>query len=348
MQRKRMTQLIVIPLLLILASLMSGCSQASPGRTEKTETLMGASGTISVYSDDEPTRSSAVQEAFVRVHEIDQRMSYTLADSQISQINSAVGKSAVTVTDDTLYLIEEGLRYHNLTEGAFHIGLGSLIELWGIEPGINRIPEPEAIKGALHAIDIETINLSGDQVFIRENGTAIHLGGMARGYAVDEAVRILRDRGLRNGIVNFGGDVYALGHKQDGSPWAVGIKEPVAGSFDLAGRVLVSDRSVVTAGDSERYAVDETGRHYHHILDPTTGYPSNNELVSVTIVSDTALKGDLISTAVFVMGLEKGTQLIMESPHVEGILITSGGDVHLTPGIIEHFELLNDTFTVIQ
>ncbi len=341
-------KLISFTLFFTLAVLFTGCSSSNPGWSEQSEVVMGTLSQIRVYSNDKSSGDRVLQEAFDRVLEIDGRMSYTKIDSQISQINSSAGSSPVAVTDDTLYLIEEGLRYHETTEGRFHIGLGSLIGLWGIGTEVPLIPEPEAIHEALNAIDIDDIHVSGNQVLIREPGTSVHLGGMAKGYAVDEAVRILRDMGVRDGFVNFGGDVYALGSKPNGDQWSVGIKEPVVGSFDLVGRIIVSDRSVVTSGDYERFVLDESGRHYHHILDPATGYPTDNDLVSVTILSDTSLKGDIFSTASFVMGLEMGYTHILESPDMEGVLITRSGDIYLTPGMIGVFELMNDDYRIAE
>jgi FAD:protein FMN transferase len=342
------SKLVRFTLFFTLVVLLSGCSSLNPGWSEQSEIVLGTLSQIRIHSNDMLSGDDAVQEAFNRVLEIDERMSYMQPDSQISQINSSAGTLPVTVTDDTLYLIEEGLRQHESTGGRFHIGLGSLIDLWGIGSEEPSIPEPEEIRETLNAIDIEHINVSGSQVLIRESGTSVHLGGMAKGYAVDEAVRILRDMGVTSGYVNFGGDVYALGSKPDGDQWSVGIKEPVVGSFDLVGRIIISDRSVVTSGDYERFISDESGRHYHHILDPATGYPTDNELVSVTIVSDTSLKGDILSTASLVMGLDAGYAHILETPDTEGLLITRSGDIYLTPGLAGIFELMNDAYRLAE
>ncbi|MEN1761923.1 FAD:protein FMN transferase [Anoxynatronum sibiricum] len=330
---------------LLFAVLFFGCSTTDPGWSEKTETVLGTISHIRIHSEHRPEGDTAVASAFERVQEIEGRMSATLPDSQIYHINTAAGRTGVTVTDDVLFMIEEGLRYYQLTDGLFHIGLGTLTSLWGLSTDRPQVPEREAIQNTLAAIDIETIEISGSDVRIRQRGTAIDLGGIAKGYAVDEAARVLQDLGITSGFVNFGGDVYALGEKPDGTPWYVGIKEPIPGSTGLVGRLGVTNRSVVTSGDYERYLADEnTGERFHHILDPRTGRPASNELVSVTIASDTALEGDILSTAVFVMGLEKGYRYVTDTPGADALFITRDDEVILTPGLRQDFELMNEAY----
>jgi len=335
----------LIGLLTVFVASSAGCQPQTGGWAEKSQTVLGTHSQIRLYSEQQQLGEQALYEAFARVEEIEERMSAWAPDSQVATINRKAGEEAVSVTDDVRFVIETGLAYHEKTDGQFHIGLGTLTELWGISTDRPRIPTREEIEKKLANIDIETIQLSGQEIFISEPGTAIDLGGIAKGYAVDEAVRVLRDLEIDSGFVNFGGDVYALGNKPDGTPWSVGIKEPIPGSAQLLGRVQVESRSVVTSGDYERYVPDqENGERFHHILDPETGYPTDNNLSSVTVVADTTLEADILATASFVMGLEEGLRHIESIPRTEAIFVTKENRVMVTPGLTEHFELMNDEY----
>lgn len=340
-------QKICLALCLLILSFSSGCSSKNPGWTDQTEILLGTVSQIRVYGENRSEGEAAVQAAFRKVEEIESRMSIWHSDSQIAQINAGAGRDSITVTDDVLFMIEEGLRYYEMTDGLFHIGLGTLTALWGFNANDPRIPDDDQIQIALESLSLPSIQVSGNEVMIRQRGTAIDLGGIAKGYAVDEAARELRDLGVESAVINFGGDVYAIGLRPDDTPWSVGIKEPIPGVNDLVGRMLVSNLSVVTSGDYERYMVnEETGERFHHILDPRTGRPVRNELVSVTIVSDTALEGDILSTTAFIMGLERGYEFIYDAEGVEGLFITNNGVIYLTPGLEPVFELMNEAYVL--
>jgi FAD:protein FMN transferase len=349
MKQKSNTLACAMIVFLLAAFLMTGCGAKDPGWSEKSELALGTASQIRIHSDDRSTGDKAILEAFLRVEEIENRMSVWDSDSQIGRINANAGRASVTVTDDVLFMIEEGFRHYDLTDGMFHIGLGTLTRLWGLNSTEPRIPETQQVQAALEALDIQHIQITGNDVMIRQPGTAIDLGGIAKGYALDEAARVLRDLGINSGFLNFGGDVYTLGEKPDGEPWYVGIKEPIPGANQLVGRMGVMNLSVVTSGDYERYVVDEEkGERLHHILDPRTGRPATNELASVTIVSDTSLQGDIFSTAVFVMGLEHGYLYVFETPGVEGLFITREGEVYQTPGLEGVFELMNDNYIMAE
>lgn len=344
----RQQAMAVLVVVLVTAWTLTGCGGKEAGWSEKNVMVLGTHSQIRVHSEDRESGAETVDRAFQRVREIEDRMSTWEPDSQIARINRQAGREPVQVTDDVLFMIEEGLLQYELTNGLFHIGLGTLTELWGLSSDQPRIPEPDEIERAVERIDIQTIHISGNQVKILQPGTAIDLGGIAKGYAVDESARILRDNGISSGIINFGGDVYALGEKPDGAPWYVGIKEPVPGTNELLGRLGVKNLAVVTSGDYERYvADDDSDTRFHHILDPRTGMPAVNELVSTTIIADTALEADIVSTAVFVMGLESGYRYTLELPNVEGIFVTGDNEVYLTPGVINLFELRNSDYLLM-
>ncbi|MDW7670894.1 MAG: FAD:protein FMN transferase [Bacillota bacterium] len=349
MKRRTTAPINAMIVFLMAVLLMAGCSANDPGWSEKTEPALGTVSQIRIHSDDRSKGDTAIREAFLRVQEIENHLSFWDSDSQIGRVNANAGRASITMTDDVLFMIEEGLRHYDLTDGLFHIGLGTLTRLWGLNSTEPRIPETQQVQAALEALDLQHIQIAGNDVMIRQTGTAIDLGGIAKGYALDEAARVLRDLGIHSGFLNFGGDVYALGEKPDGEPWYVGIKEPIPGANQLVGRMGVVNLSVMTSGDYERYVVDEEkGERLHHILDPRTGRPAANELASVTIVSDTSLQGDIFSTAAFVMGLEHGYRYVFETPDVEGLFITRDGEVYQTPGLEGIFELMNDNYVMTE
>ena len=247
-------------------------------------------------------------------------------------------------------VILRSLKYHNITKKTFNIGLGSLIELWGIGGDSPRVPAAREIERAKKHIDLNNLEVSekDNTVFIKDSEMSLDLGGVAKGYAVDEAVRILKENGIKNGIVNLGGDIFAFGTKNNKTPWRIGIANPEIGEEgDAIIRIQATDKSVVTSGDYERFFI-EKGVRYHHIIDFNTGMPANSGIISVTVISDECMNADIISTAVFVLGVEEGLQLIESQPNTEGLIITNDKDIYVSSGLKNKLEILNDNFKIVN
>lgn len=343
----------VFILLLIGFILLSGCTTKKSSEelslVKEDQFILGTFGSISAYSTSEEAGYNAISEAYDRINEIENLMSTSREGSDVYNMNKNAGKEPVNISSSTLEVILEGLGYFSDTKGSFNIGLGSLIELWGIGKESQKVPTIEEITEAKNHIDLDQLEISEDNktAFIKDSKMLVDLGGIAKGYSVDEAVRILKENGVTSGIVNLGGDVYALGTKVDGTDWRVGINNPEIGENNSIARISVSNKSVVTSGDYERYFIENDVR-YHHIIDPETGYPANNELVSVTIVSDKSIDGDVLSTSAFVLGLDEGLKLIEERAGVEGILITKDKQVYLSSGLKNKVEILDDNFKIVN
>jgi thiamine biosynthesis lipoprotein len=175
----------------------------------------------------------------------------------------------------------------------------------------------------------------------------IDLGGIAKGYAADEAAKILRELGQEHALINFGGNVVAIGSRPDGTPWRIGIQHPERSRGDTLCIVAVTDATVVTSGKYERF-FEEEGTRYHHIIDTSTGYPVENGLSSVTIVTDSSMKADALSTAVFTLGLEAGLELVQGFDGVEAVIVTEESTIHVTEGIRDDITLLDNRFTVVK
>ena len=168
------------------------------------------------------------------------------------------------------------------------------------------------------------------------------LGGIAKGYAGDEAIKIYKKYGIKSAYINLGGNVVVLGTKPDGKPWRIGVQNPRAENGFYIGIVEVADKAVVTSGDYERF-FEENGKRYHHILDPKTGRPADSGLISSTIVTDVSMDADALSTAAFVLGLEKGRALVESLEGVEAIFVTKDKEVYVTDGLRNSFTFSDES-----
>ncbi|MCC5910704.1 MAG: FAD:protein FMN transferase [Clostridiaceae bacterium] len=353
----------VLILFIILSLFMSACTpkekdleEGEPELIRERQSVLGGTiGQIHGYSVSPDEGKNAITKAYQRINTIENTMSVVIEGSDIYKVNANAGKGAVGVTDETLQVIKDGIYYYELTDGVFNIGMGTLIDLWGISiqssEQSQRVPTPKEIEFAMQHMDLSNLEINGNKVFLKDANMSIDLGGIAKGYAVDEAARVLKDHGIKSGFVNLGGDIYVLGPKPDGSHWKMGIENPLKNSETPSNHVIAGisliNKAIVTSGDYER-TLEGTDQHFHHILDPETGYPTKNELTSTTIIANTAISADVLSTAVFVMGLEKGFNFIEELTDVEGIFITKNKEVYITSGIKDEVEILDSSFKVVN
>ncbi|WP_026478035.1 FAD:protein FMN transferase [Alkaliphilus transvaalensis] len=341
---KKYIKFIVVPLILItMVFNLTACQEKVLQQVDGEAFVLGTYGQIRVFAPSQSKGNKAIEKAFQRIRDIENTMSTSIENSDVYNINQNAGQAAVKVSDDTLYVIEKGIEYKNITKGNFNITLGSLIELWGIGKDWQRIPAQEEIIEAQKHIDINQLEVEGNNVKINDPNMLMDLGGIAKGYAVDEAVKVLKANGIESGFVNLGGDIFVFGEKPDQSPWYIGIQKPELNSSSVMARIAMSNESIVSSGDYERYFIEEDVR-YHHIIDPATGYPSDSGVISVTILSDKAIDGDVLSTAVFILGLEEGLALIETLEDVEVAIITSDKLVHISSGLDDKIEILDKAY----
>ncbi len=335
-------------LLMILLSSLSACR--SSGNLQKVDGdafVLGTFGQIRVFTSSEAKGKKAIDKAFKRITEIENTMSASLPNTDVAKINKSAGKSPVKVNPDTLFVINKGIEYEKVTKGTFNITLGSLIELWGIGKDWQKVPTLQEIQEAQKHIDINQLEVKDKKVLIKDPQMLMDLGGIAKGYAVDEAVKVLKESGIKSGFVNLGGDIYVFGDKPDQTPWYIGIQKPVIESSTVMARVNLYNQSIVSSGDYERY-FEENDVRYHHIIDPATGYPSDGGIVSVTIISDKAIDGDVLSTSVFILGLEEGLELLEGLDGIEGVIITNDNSVYTTSGMANKVEILDESYKLIN
>jgi len=340
-------------LLPVLAALLAGCTKAgsTPSAEDPVEAqdfMMGTVITQRVYGKN---ASEAVKEVADKLRQIETMMTVNAPGGDVNHLNSEAGKNSVKLSSETLYVLEKAKKYSELSGGAFDVTIGPLVKAWGVFTDNPRVPSEEEIRSLLPLVDYRAISIDkGDSsAKLEKAGQMVDLGGIAKGYAGDEAIKIYKKYGIKSAYVNLGGNVVAMGSKPDGTPWRIGIQNPRAPSGVYMGIVTVSDKAVVTSGDYERF-FEQDNKRYHHILDPKTGYPSASGLISSTIIADASVDADALSTATFVLGLEKGMKLVESLDGVEAVFITEDKKVYTTSGLKGIFKLVDESkeFTYVE
>ena len=308
--------------------LSSGCSLESKYDCEffAMDTVM----TINAYGS---KSESAVKAAQNEINRLDKLLSVQKENSEIFKLNQS---KKMTVSEDPLTLITRSKEIYTLTDGAFDISCEPLIREWGFYSGLkNKVPSQLVIENALEGVGAEHIKIKDSTVTLDDN-TSLDLGGIAKGYASHKAAEILKENGVTSALMSLGGNVRAIGSKPDGESWSVAVTDPDDNSRSI-GTLKISDKAVVTSGGYQRY-FEENGQTYHHIIDTKTGYPADSGLKSVTIVSDDDALADALSTALFVMGLEKSGKFYSENSSLFGaVFITDKGEIYVTDNLKDSF-----------
>lgn len=255
---------------------------------------------------------SLIDTCFDMANTYEHYFSRTLEGSDIYNINHANG-APVEVHDETVELIRYGIAFGDLSGGVFDISIGALTDLWDIPNNNGTIPAQTQIDAALATVDYRQITVDGNTVTLGNPDAALDLGGIAKGYVADRMREYLNANGACEGFINLGGNVLTLGQKANDEPYHIGIRKPFGEDGETITAVDVTDRSIVTSGRYERY-FEKDGHIYHHILDPKNGYPYDNGLNGVTILSDSSMAGDALSTICFALGQEKGTEFLSSMP----------------------------------
>lgn len=288
----------------------------------------------------------AMNESINKLREIDNNMSLSKSDSEIVKINNNAGKRSVKVNDGFLNVINKAIYYGRLSDGAFDISIRPVDKLWGIGTKNERIPKEKEINENLKFVNyknIETDNFN-KTVFLKNKNMAIDLGGIAKGYAADELVKILKENNIKSGLINLGGNIYAYKKDKNDKPFNIGIQDPKEENGQTFAITKVKNKSVVTSGNYERYFI-KNGKRYHHIMNPMTGAPSESGIISSTIISDKSIDGDALSTATFILGVKKGMELINSLSGVEAIFVTNDNKVYTSSGLNnDNFKITNERY----
>ena len=331
---QKRTLITIFILIGILISIVFLNKNTSVKEISKTNMYFDTVITITLYA----AKESYIDECFQICQTYEKLFHPNLKDSDVSKINQKAGTGEyVSVDRDTLELIETGIRYSKLSNGSFDITLGKLSSLWGFDTfsktgGKTSLPDESEITSVVSNIGYEQIEIKDQMVRLINKDAKLDLGGIAKGYVADKLKDYLKSKDVKHGIINLGGNILLIGTKPDKSNYHIGIQKPFSSTRDYIRIVDTKDKSIVTSGIYERY-YEIDGKIYHHILDAKTGYPVENELASVTIISDKSVDGDALSTLIFTKGLEDGMEIINNTANIEAVFITKKGSVILSQGI---------------
>jgi len=288
--------------------------------------------TVTVVSDAKDSADKAIDGAFSEIGKLEKLSNFFSPDSEISKINKNAGISEVNVSPDILELLEKAVYVSDKTGGAFDVTVGPVERLYDFHKKIK--PREDEIRKNLPLVNYKDLIIQRNRstVFLRKKGMLIDPGGIAKGYAAEKAAAVLREKGIRSGIVAVAGDIRAFGSKPDGTPWRIGIRNPRAmdAEDDIMATILLSDKAISTSGDYERFFIED-GKRYHHLLDPRTGH-SAGLCKCVSVIAREGSFADSLATGIFVLGPEKGMK-VLEKLGFDGVIVDSQDGMHMTPKI---------------
>lgn len=341
---KRLTFILIgVLLIVILVLALFPLLDREEERYEVTTYAMGSYVQQTVYGEN---REAAAVKAADAVEALEQRISWRVADSDIQKLNDAAGKDWVTVSDETLDILETAQSVSEKSGGAFDVTVAPISHLWDFDDELNEVPDSDLIASLLPYVDYSLLRIDETEktASLKNLGMAVDLGSVGKGAACDAAIKAYEEAGAKAAVIAVGGSVGVYGEKSSGKLWSIAVRDP--NSDGTLGAVTLSSGFVSTSGSYEK-CFEQDGVLYHHLLDPKTGYPAESELVSVTVSADSGVLSDALSTACFVLGKEDGMKLLEEFG-AEGIFIDNDQNITVTDGLKENFRLSNKDYTVVS
>ncbi|HWT75803.1 MAG TPA: FAD:protein FMN transferase [Mobilitalea sp.] len=336
----RNKKIIFTAVLILTATLFTGCSKNTSQETTDSKKqeyitasdfLLDTNVTINLYDKQDETILNGCFDLIKKYENIYSRTKETSELYALNHRTAPIKDGAYQISDELADILKYGLYYCELSEGAFDISIEPASSLWEFTSSTPTVPSDTDITAALPYINYKYIHLKGNSITFDKDRVGIDLGAIAKGYIADRIKDYLLANGVKSAMINLGGNVLSVGEKPDGSPFHVGIQKPFADRNETVAVMDISDLSVVSSGVYERY-FEANGKLYHHILNPKTGYPYDNELISVTIISKKSTDGDGLSTTCFALGLEKGLDLIASLPDTYAVFITSDYKIYYSKG----------------
>ena len=330
--------------LILCPAVLSGCSAQTKSEENTaadsqepisaTAIKLNTAVTVTIYDSND---KNLLTECMNLCDKYEKIFSHTASDSELYQLNhrelAPVERTENTyqVSDDLAELVSEGLDYSELSKEAFDIAIEPLTSLWDFTAKDPQVPEDSLIQAALPKCDYHNISVDKDknEITLKTDDTAIELGAIAKGYIADRLKDYLVSQNVKSAIINLGGNVLCIGEKPDNSAFKIGIQKPFADRSETIAVMDIKDKSVVSSGIYER-CFEQNGTLYHHLLNPETGYPYDNGLIAVTIISDKSVDGDALSTTCFALGLEDGMKLAESLDDVQAFFVTSDYEIHYT------------------
>jgi thiamine biosynthesis lipoprotein len=329
--------------LLIASVLLTSCGRSEPAAQarliERSRVSMGSQLKLAAWTTDDAKALDTFEHVFREFERLENLLSVWKDGSDVVRINKNAGIAPVAVSQDTINVLREAEAASVLTRGKFDITFGALADIWRFDHDQdNVVPDRQLIETRLTRIDYRAVQVDGTArtAFINRPNTRIHLGGIGKGYAIDRAIALLKDRGFTDFLIQSGGDLYVAG-TNGGTPWKLAIADP-RGTHDPLAALQITNGTFSTSGDYERFFIKD-GVRYHHLIDPDFGEPATG-CRSVTIVTNRAVIADVLSTGVFIMGPDEGMKLIEQLPDVEGVIVTRSNDVLVSSGLRGRIEML--------
>jgi FAD:protein FMN transferase len=344
--KKRVASILLI---IMTTGILTACStnKNQSNNEEAFEADGFAMGTVISQKVYGANGQAAMDQTLEKIKSLEKLLTFNAAEGDIYKLNENAGKQKVELDPETIKIIKKAQQVSELSKGAFDITVGPLVKSWGIGTKQDYIPSNEEIKKLIPLINYKDLYVDDRSAGLKRVGQMVDLGGIAKGYAGDVAIEIYKKNGIKSGFISLGGNVVTLGNKPDGSQWNVGIRNPRPqgdSGGQIVGTVSVTNKAVVTAGDDQRY-FEKDGIRYHHILDPKTGYPAQSDLMSVTLITDSSFDADALDTAVFILGLEKGKELLKQYGGVDAVFITKDKKIYVTEGLKGNFNFVDESNT---
>lgn len=319
----------VCSIIITATACLTGCTGKHGDPVSQSSFLLNTFITVTLYD----SRDKNILDGCIQVcADYEKLLSTTIDTSEIYRMNHRKpGERVFTVSDKTARVLAKGLEYSRLSDGAFDITIEPLSSLWNFTGEHPHVPPAHEIAADVKKVGYKNIVLKGTKVTFLNDDAAIDLGGIAKGFIADEMKDYLEKNGIKSAIINLGGNILCVGGLPDGKPFKIGLQKPYATHSETVAALKINGMSVVSSGVYERHFVED-GVNYHHILNPGTGYPYENGLVQVSIISPLSVDGDGLSTACFALGLDQGMKLIESMNGIYGVFLTEDGKLHYTKG----------------
>ena len=329
--KKHTMALVVLTIctMLVLSSCNLNDAVLKKEPVSKTDFLLNTTCTVSIYeAKGEKSYEELATEAIELCRSYEEKLSRTIKNSDVNKINSNKG-SYVEVSEETVFLLDRAIYYSEMSKGKFDVTIGSLAEAWDFNGENPKVPEEKDIENLILGIDYKNISIKGNTVMLAKDSGDIDLGAIAKGFIADKLAEDLKKKYVSKAIINLGGNVVTVGEKKENVPWTIGIKKPFTEDGSLVGKVFSEGSSVVTSGIYERQ-FEENGIMYHHVLDVKTGFPAEEDLLGVTIISKKSMEGDALATICLLLGYEEGRKLVESIDGVEGVFIKKNNEIIAT------------------
>lgn len=326
--------------------ILAACQSPPPEKNKRNQTpyadqqsLLGTYVQIRIYDQG---KEAVLEKAFARVKALQNKLTVNEEGSEIDLVNQYAGIKPIQVSDDVYQLAKQAYAFSEAAQGGFDMTIGPITQLWHIGFEDARKPTQAEIEQALALVDYRKVMLDDQKqtIYLAEKGMQLDLGAIAKGFITDQVVALLKKEGVTTAIIDLGGNVYVLGQspRAENTDWQVGIQDPNQARNTIVGSLPASNQTLVTSGIYERY-LKVDGQTYHHLFDPKSGYPFDNDLAGVTIVTKHSVDADGLSTAVFSLGTKKGLAYVENLKDVDAIFVTKANQVYVSQGIQADFQL---------